>query len=48
MTEQKAPWEPMKLTREGDVAEIIRNAGGTGKTSTNADSGDPHKPPGQG
>jgi len=48
MTDQKQPWEPMKLTHAGDVAEVIQNAGGQGKTSTSADSGDIRKPPGQG
>jgi hypothetical protein len=46
MTQEKKPWEPMKLTYVGDVGEIIQ--GGQGKTSTSADSGDVFKPPGQG
>jgi hypothetical protein len=50
MTQEKQEkvWEPMKLTYVGDVGEIIQNAGGQGKSATNADSGDVHKPPGQG
>jgi hypothetical protein len=50
MTQEKQEkvWEPMKLTYVGDVGEIIQNAGGQGKSSTSADSGDVHKPPGQG
>ena len=48
MTREKKLWEPMKLTYAGDVGEIIQNAGGQGKTASAADSGDVHKPPGQG
>jgi hypothetical protein len=48
MIQSKKKWEPMKLTYAGDVADIIKNAGGQGKSSTNFDSGDIHKPPGQG
>ena len=48
MTREKKAWEPMKVTYVGDVGEIIKNAGGQGKSSVTADSGDPHKPPGQG
>lgn len=44
----KRPWEPMKLHRVGDIAEVVK--GGGGKMSINAaDSGDsPKKPRGQG
>lgn len=48
MTQARKVWEPMRLTYVGDVGEIIQNAGGQGKTSVSADSGDIHKPPGQG
>lgn len=48
MARDKKDWEPMKLTYAGDVADIIKNAGGQGKSSVSADSGDSHKPPGQG
>ena len=48
MSDPKKPWEPMKVTKAGDVAEVIKNPGGQGKTAVNADSGDVHKPPGQG
>ena len=48
MARDKKVWEPMKLTYAGDVADIIKNAGGQGKSANAADSGDPHKPPGQG
>jgi len=48
MRQEKQVWEPMKLTYVGDVGEIIRNDAGQGKTSVSADSGDAHKPPGQG
>ncbi len=48
MENSKQPWEPMKLTYAGDVAEVIKNLGGQGKSSSAADSGDIRKPPGQG
>ena len=48
MADDKKVWEPMKLTYAGDVGDIIKNLGGQGKSAVNADSGDPHKPPGQG
>ena len=48
MARDKKVWEPMKLTYAGDVGDIIKNAGGQGKSSASADSGDVHKPPGQG
>ncbi len=48
MTQNKKPWEPMKLSYSGDAGDIIKNQGGEGKSSTSADSGDIHKPPGQG
>lgn len=48
MARDKKVWEPMKLAYAGDVGDILKNAGGTGKSSVSADSGDPHKPPGQG
>jgi hypothetical protein len=44
----KPAWEPMKLTYVGDVGDIIKNEAGQGKSSVSADSGDIHKPPGQG
>ena len=46
--QNKTEWESMKLTYVGDVGDVIKNAGGQGKTSVTADSGDIHKPPGQG
>lgn len=46
--QDKTKWEPMKLTYVGDVGDIIKNAGGQGKSSVTADSGDIHKPSGQG
>ena len=48
MTQDKKPWEPMKLSYSGDAGDVIKNAGGQGKSSSSADSGDVHKPPGQG
>ena len=48
MSKAKKVWEPMKLTYAGDVGDILKNAGGQGKSSAAADSGDIHKPPGQG
>jgi hypothetical protein len=48
VNEVKRAWEPMKLTYSGDAGEIIKNAGGQGKTSVGYDPGDNHKPPGQG
>jgi hypothetical protein len=48
MARDKKVWEPMKLTYAGDVGDVLKNAGGQGKSSTTADSGDIHKPPGQG
>ena len=47
MTDRKRPWEPMKLTHAGDVAEVIKNDGGNQKTSTGGDPGDNFRPPGQ-
>lgn len=47
-SDRKQPWEPMKVRHAGDVAEVINNTGGQGKTSVSADPGDIHKPPGQG
>jgi hypothetical protein len=44
---KKQPWEPMKLTYVGHVAEIVQ--GGGGKLSkTGGDPGDSRKPSGQG
>ena len=48
MPKDKKVWEPMKLTYAGDVGDIIKNDAGQGKSSMSADSGDMHKPPGQG
>jgi hypothetical protein len=48
MDQEKKTWESMKLTYAGDVGDIVKNAGGQGKSSVSADSGDIHKPPGQG
>jgi hypothetical protein len=48
MMREKKSWEPMRITYVGDVGDIIKNAGGQGKSAVNADSGDIHKPPGQG
>jgi hypothetical protein len=48
MAKDKKAWEPMKLTYAGDVGDIIKNSGGQGKSSSGFDSGDVHKPPGQG
>jgi len=48
MAKVKKVWEPMKLTYAGDVGDIIKNAGGQGKSAQAHDSGDIHKPPGQG
>ena len=48
MARDKKEWESPKLTYAGDVADIIKNAGGQGKSAATADSGDIHKPPGQG
>ena len=48
MAKDKKIWEPMKLTYAGDVGDIIKNLGGQGKSAMEADSGDVHKPPGQG
>ena len=33
MARDKKVWEPMKLTYAGDVGNIIKNAGGQGKSS---------------
>ena len=33
MARDKKVWEPMKLTYAGDVGDIIKNAGGQGKSS---------------
>lgn len=46
--DKKKVWEPMRLTYAGDVGDILKNEGGQGKSSVSADSGDIHKPPGQG
>ncbi len=43
--ESRKPWEPMKVTKEGQTSELIQQ--GT-KTSVSADPGDVFKPPGQG
>jgi hypothetical protein len=48
MAKDKKVWEPMKLTYAGDVGDVLKNAGGQGKSASAADSGDVHKPPGQG
>ena len=48
MTDRKRPWEPMKLTHAGDVAEVMKNDGGQAKSNVAADPGDIFKPPGQG
>lgn len=48
MTQGKKSWEPMKLSYSGDAGDVIKNAGGEGKSAISADSGDIHKPPGQG
>lgn len=44
----KTEWETLKLTYVGDVGDIIKNEGGQGKSAVGYDSGDSHKPPGQG
>ena len=33
MARDKKVWEPMKLTYAGDVGDIIKNAGGQGKSA---------------
>ena len=44
---EKMPWEPMKLTYQGNVGDVLQQGGG--KLATNsADSGDIYKPKGQG
>ena len=48
MSNGRKHWEPMRLTYSGDAGDIIKNAGGQGKSVTASDSGDIHKPPGQG
>ena len=41
MTQDKKPWEPMKLSYSGDAGDVIKNAGGHGKVELlGADSGD--------
>jgi hypothetical protein len=46
--DEKKKWEPMRLTYAGDVADVVKNAAGQGKSGTGGDPGDLHKPPGQG
>jgi hypothetical protein len=40
-------WQPMKLAYVGDAKDIVRSGGGKVSISE-ADSGDPRKPKGQG
>ena len=40
MARDKKVWEPMKLTYAGDVGDVLKNAGGQGKSASAADSGD--------
>jgi hypothetical protein len=45
---EKKPWEPMKLTYTGEAKDVVQFPGG-GKNSTSpADPGDPKKPSGVG
>ncbi len=46
MTISKQVWEPMRLSLEGDVGELVRMPG-LGKTHVGQDPGDPLQPPGQ-
>jgi len=48
VAKEKKAWEPMKLAYAGDVGDVLKNAGGQGKTNpTTGDPGDIRKPPGQ-
>jgi hypothetical protein len=47
MEPTKQPWEPMKLTHVGHVADIVRQGGGKPSGNT-SDPGEPRKTPASG